>query len=116
MIETFSIKEEKFIDEIYYLALNVSFNKKNIFDLLESNGIEYNQVLSVDADTIIHPDTPNFFEMTDNKFTTVEFDGSWDWVCRSLENYSKYLFENKMVDWWKYFDSGFWIVNKKHKK
>jgi len=39
MIETFSIKEEKFIDEIYYLTLNVSFNKKNIFDLLESKNI-----------------------------------------------------------------------------
>ena len=39
MIETFSIKEEKFIDEIYYLALNVSFNKKNIFDLLESKNV-----------------------------------------------------------------------------
>ena len=34
MIETFSIKEEKFIDEIYYIKLNVSFNKKTIFDLL----------------------------------------------------------------------------------
>ena len=39
MIETFSIKEEKFINEIYYLTLNVSFNKKNIFDLLESKNI-----------------------------------------------------------------------------
>ena len=39
MIETFSIKEEKFIDEIYYLTLNVSFNKKNIFDLLETKNI-----------------------------------------------------------------------------
>ena len=39
MIETFSIKEEKFIDGIYYLKLNVSFNKKNIFDLLESKNI-----------------------------------------------------------------------------
>ena len=39
MIETFSIKEEKFIDEIYYLTLNVSFNKKNVFDLLESKNI-----------------------------------------------------------------------------
>jgi len=28
MIETFSIQEEKFIDEVYYLSLNVSFNKK----------------------------------------------------------------------------------------
>ena len=39
MIETFSIIEEKFIDEIYYLTLNVSFNKKNIFDLLETKNI-----------------------------------------------------------------------------
>ncbi len=39
MIETFSIIEEKFIDEIYYLTLNVSFNKKNIFDLLESKNV-----------------------------------------------------------------------------
>ena len=31
MIETFSIKEEKFINEIYYLTLNVSFNKKKLF-------------------------------------------------------------------------------------
>ena len=28
MIESFSIKEEKFINEIYYLNLGVSFNKK----------------------------------------------------------------------------------------
>ena len=39
MIETFSIKEEKFIDEIYYLTLNVSFNKKKIFNFLESKNI-----------------------------------------------------------------------------
>ncbi len=39
MIETFSINEEKFIDEIYYLNLNVSFSKKKVFDLLESNNV-----------------------------------------------------------------------------
>ncbi len=39
MIETFSIKEEKFVDGVYYLVLNVSFNKKNIFDLLESKNV-----------------------------------------------------------------------------
>ena len=39
MIETFSIKEEKFVNEIYYIKLNVSFNKKNIFDLLENKNI-----------------------------------------------------------------------------
>ena len=39
MIETFSIKEEKFINEIYYLNLNVSFNKKKIFNFLEGKNI-----------------------------------------------------------------------------
>ncbi len=39
MIETFSIEEEKFIDEKYYITLNVEFNKKIVFDLLESKNI-----------------------------------------------------------------------------
>ena len=39
MIETFSIKEERFIDEVYYLTLNVVFNKKKIFNLLENKNI-----------------------------------------------------------------------------
>ena len=39
MIDTFSIKEEKFVDEIYYIKINVSFNKKLIFDLLENKNI-----------------------------------------------------------------------------
>jgi hypothetical protein len=39
MIETFSIKEEKFINEIYYLSLDVSFDKKKVFNLLESKNI-----------------------------------------------------------------------------
>jgi hypothetical protein len=39
LIETFSIKEEKFINEIYYLSLNVTFNKRKIFNLLESKNI-----------------------------------------------------------------------------
>jgi hypothetical protein len=39
LIETFSIKEEKFINEIYYLSLNVTFNKRKIFNLLESENI-----------------------------------------------------------------------------
>ena len=39
MIETFSIKEEKFIDKIYYLSLNVSFNKKKVLNLMEKKNI-----------------------------------------------------------------------------
>ncbi len=39
MIESFSIKEEKFIDEIYYVNLGVSFNKKKVYSYLESVNI-----------------------------------------------------------------------------
>ena len=39
MIETFSIKEEKFIKEIYHVKLSVSFNKKSIFEILEKQNI-----------------------------------------------------------------------------
>ncbi len=39
MVETFSIKEEKFINEVYYIKMNVSFNKKTVFKLLESQNI-----------------------------------------------------------------------------
>jgi len=46
----------------------------------------------------------------------VEFDGSWDWVLRGIENYSRYIFDGYMMPWEKYFDCGFIIVNEKHKQ
>ena len=39
MIESFSIQEEKFINDIYYVNLGVSFNKKKIYDYLERKNI-----------------------------------------------------------------------------
>ena len=39
MIESFTIKEEKFIDELYYVNLGVSFNKKKVFNYLENKNI-----------------------------------------------------------------------------
>ena len=39
MIESFSIKEEKFINEIYYVNLGVSFNKKKIYNYLEKKNV-----------------------------------------------------------------------------
>ena len=39
MIESFTIKEEKFVNEIYYVNLGVSFNKKKIFNYLESKNV-----------------------------------------------------------------------------
>ena len=44
MIETFTIKEEKFINKSYSLNLGVSFNKKNIFNYLNDKKIFPSQI------------------------------------------------------------------------
>ena len=84
------------------------------FDLLEANGIEYDQICLTDADCIIHPDCPNFFELTDHKYTVTSTEGSMDWVCRSLENYGKHIF-NDTFPLHKYFNAGFQVINEVHK-
>ena len=96
-------------------VMNPNWHKLLVFDLLENSGIEYDQVLIVDSDTYIHPDAPNIFEETDNKFCAVHNDGSYDWVMRSMETYSKHVFEGYMFDWSEYFNSGVMVVNKEHK-
>ena len=41
--------------------MGICWQRYYLFDILEANEINYNQILSVDADTIVHPDCPNFY-------------------------------------------------------
>ena len=97
-------------------VMNPNWHKLFIFDLLENQGMDYDQILVVDADTIVHPDCPNFFNMTEHKFAAVHNEGCYDWICRSMENYSKHAFDNHKLNLWEYINSGFMIVNKNHKE
>jgi len=106
------VLDERIYPEDY---MNANWHKLFVFQLLEESGISYDQVLIADADTIIHPQSPNPFELTDNKFSVVPSYGSFDWVCRSIENYKKHLFPDIDVPLWEYFNSGIIICNKKHK-
>ncbi|MDC1032818.1 hypothetical protein OAQ48_01510 [Candidatus Pelagibacter sp.] len=45
MIESFSIKEEKFVDQTYYVNLGVSFEKKQVFKYLEKKNIFPAQII-----------------------------------------------------------------------
>ena len=45
MIETFTIKEEKFVNKVYYLNLGVSFNKNKIFSYLEAKNVFPSQIV-----------------------------------------------------------------------
>ena len=71
MIESFSIKEEKFIDEIYYVNLGVSFNKKKILNFLEKKNIFPSIPIKkkfLFVPIIIEENKENLLVFSDNKF------------------------------------------------
>ena len=95
--------------------MTIPWQRYHLFKILEHNNIAYDQVLMVDSDTVIHPDTPNFFEFTERKYVGVLDLGCWEWTGRSLRHY-KELFNGFKVDRGLYFNGGFQIVNETHKE
>ncbi len=48
LVETFSIVQENFIDEVYNLTLNVEFNKRSFFELLEKKNVFPSSIIEKD--------------------------------------------------------------------
>ena len=97
--------------------MKITWQRYYMFDILEANNIDYDQILIVDADTIVHPDCPNFFDETDGKYSAVRNNGSFEWVRRSMDGFSKLLFDGEVpFNVWNYINCGFQIVNKDHKE
>jgi len=87
-----------------------------VFDILEHNDIDYDQILIVDADTIVHPDCPDFFKETNHNYAAVVNNGCYEWVTRSVRGWGNAMFPNEpLVKPYDYFNTGFVVVNKKHK-
>ena len=97
-------------------AMGVIWQRYFLFDILDHNEIDANQILIVDADTIVHPDCPDIFELTEDKYCLVHDDGDFDWIIRSMESYKHHLFKDEpLFNWYEYFNSGFQIVNNFHR-
>lgn len=114
VLDKFIVEEEK---------MNANWHKLMIFEILEKNGIDYDHILIVDSDTIIHPDAPNIFEeYPSDEFKAVHNAGSYDWLLRSMEVYKKHIFNKENYgkeidfDFTDYFNSGVMMVSKKHKE
>ncbi len=104
-------------DPIYDLNyMNANWHKFFVLELLEKQGVEYEQVCIVDADTIVHPDCPNFFDISENKFGVVQSDGCYEWVNRSINLYHQHFFPKVSLKTWTYFNSGFMILNQSHRQ
>jgi hypothetical protein len=96
-------------------AMHIIWQRYFLFDILDYNEINYDQILLVDADTIAHPECPNFFDQTNHEYCLVHDDGSYDWILRGMEHYKKHIFHNEWFPFWEYGNSGFQIVNKRHR-
>jgi hypothetical protein len=64
--------------------MHIIWQRYYLFDMLDSNEIDYGQILLVDADTIVHPTCPDIFDYTDNKYCLVHDDASYDWIYRGV--------------------------------
>lgn len=95
--------------------MTIPWQRYHLFKILDHNSINYDQILMVDSDTVVHPDTPDFFQLTEKKYVGVLDLGCWEWTGRSLRHY-KDLFNGFKVDRGLYFNGGFQIVNQIHKE
>ena len=99
-----------------YNHFPIIYQREWVFDIIEHNGIDYDQVLIIDADTIVHPDCPNFFEETNYEYSVVANNGCFEWSMRSIDAWGQYMFSDyEKPKIWEYFNTGFIIANKKHK-
>ena len=84
-----------------------------VYDILEANNIEYNQVALIDIDTMVHWNCPDIFKLSNNKYTAVKDDLSIEWVYNSLVGYKKF-FPNTELDWTDYVNNGVLVLPKKN--
>jgi len=86
-----------------------------VFDELERRGIDYDQIALVDSTVMVKWDCPNFFELTDRKFTVTRDIDNMSWTRDSIIGY-KDFFDGFELDSTKYFRSGFMIFNEIHRE
>ena len=86
-----------------------------VFDELEKNNIEYDQIALVDSSCMYKWNAPNFFELTERKFVGWRDVDNMRWTNDSIVGY-KDFFKDFKLDRTKYINSGFIIFNELHKE
>jgi hypothetical protein len=105
------------LDEpILHTDMSLVWHKYYAFDMLDAAGVEYDQVLIIEADTIVNPECPNFFEFTGHNYSAVPDCVRYDEVIQGEECYKAHLFPDCELDIWGHVNGGFQIFNKTHKK
>lgn len=82
-----------------------------VYDILEHNNIEYNQVALIDIDTMVRWDTPDIFKLSEGRYTGVIDDLSIEWLYNSIVGYKEY-FPDVDLQWDKYINNGVLVLPK----
>ena len=84
------------------------------FDVLDRHAINYDRVLLVDLDTMVHWDCPNFFEASDDGLGVVR-DCTPLYQFQCLEAYQRF-FPGVRVPWYDFFNAGFILLGREHRR
>ena len=92
----------------------LNWHKYYLFDILEYNNIEYNQILIAGPNTLLHPDCPNLFDLSENKYCIIPNEANFGEIIKGTEILSNQFKEH--FSFYECGDSNIQIVNKNHKK
>lgn len=100
--------------------INPSFDRINqifyIFKLLKNSEVTFDNICLVSDTTLVNKTTENIFNLTNNKLTFAEWDSDFNYLLTNLELYQSHAFNNKKVDFSRFFDFGMFVVNKSHEE
>lgn len=88
-----------------------TWQRWHVYEILEHNNIEYDQIALIDIDTMVRWDAPNIFEVSEGRYTGVIDDLSIEWLYNSIVGYKEY-FPNIDLQWDKYINNGMLVLPK----
>lgn len=92
-----------------------TWQRWHIFDLLDNQQLQYDQIALIDVDTLIHPNAPSIFDHANGRLGVVHDDLMVEWVHNSIKGY-KDFWPDVDLTWTNYFNCGVVVLNKEHKQ
>lgn len=86
----------------------------DVIPQIEEAGIDYNKIALIDGSTLCNANTPNFFELCDERVAAFRSLENLRWIAEGIKGYNEFF--NKFdFDLTKYISCGFQIFGKEHK-
>ena len=85
------------------VGMKPTWQRWHVWDVLEANNIDADNVALVDIDTMVHWDCPNFFEEANGEFGCIQDKFFLEWTINSIKGYQD-LWPDVKFDWTTYFN------------